>query len=144
MDWIVGVLLLVVGMVIGFFIAKFMIEQKVAEQASKLNDNTLKEMLAQHAADHLSQSREIVSALQGRCEDLTEQLDAYENVLNASQADNSENLSFFGEHATVFIRHQQAKQKRKRETPEVQPRDFSGESTGLFTDAKSKQVADKD
>ncbi|MDC0601992.1 YhcB family protein [Aliiglaciecola sp.] len=144
MDWIVGVLLLVVGMILGFFIAKFILEQKLAEQESKSSDNTLKEMLAQHAADHLSQSREIVSSLQTRCEDLSEQLDAYENVLNASQADNSENLTFFGEHATVFIRHQQAKQKRKRETPEFQPRDFSGESTGLFTDAKTKQLADND
>ncbi|TRY32078.1 ZapG family protein [Aliiglaciecola sp. M165] len=144
MDWIVGVLLLVVGIIIGFFASKFLVEQKLAEQASKLNDTTLKEMLAQHAADHLSQSREIVSSLQSRCDDLAEQLDAYENVLNASQMDDSEKLSYFGEHATVFIRHQQAKQKRKRENAEFQPKDFSSERTGLFTDAKNKQVVDNE
>lgn len=144
MDWIVGVLLLVVGIIIGFFVSKFFAEQKLAEQASKLNDTTLKEMLAQHAADHLSQSRDIVASMQARCDDLAVQLDAYENVLNASQMDDSDKLSFFGEHATVFIRHQQAKQKRKRETAEFQPKDFSSERTGLFTDAKNKQVVDNE
>ncbi|GAA0860202.1 ZapG family protein [Aliiglaciecola litoralis] len=144
MDWIVGLLLLLVGMIIGFFISKFISEQKLAEQASKSNDTTVKEMLAQHAADHLSQSREIVSALQTHIEDLSEQLDAYENVLSASQSDNNDNLTFFGEHATVFIRNQQAKQKRKREPAEFQPKDFSSERTGLFTDAKNKQVVDNE
>ncbi|WJG08850.1 DUF1043 family protein [Aliiglaciecola sp. LCG003] len=143
MDWLVGLLLLVVGMIIGFFAAKFLLERKYAEQAEKASDSTLKEMMAQHAADHLSQSREIVATLQSQCEDLNEQLDAYENVLNASQMDDSkDNLTFFGEHATLFIRHQQAKQKRKTETAEFQPKDFSTESSGLFTDAKNKQVVD--
>ena len=144
MDWIVGLLLLVVGMIIGFFISKYISEQKLAEQASKSNDSTVKEMLTQHAADHLSQSRDIVSALQSRCEDLSEQLDSFENALSTSQSDDDDNLTYFGEHATVFIRHQQAKHKRKREPAEFQPKDFSGERTGLFTDAKNKQVVDNE
>jgi hypothetical protein len=144
MDWIVGLLLLVVGMIIGFFISKFISEQKLAVRESTKNDTALKEVLVQNAADHLSQSREIVSALQSRCEELSEQLDAYENVLSASQSENDDNLTYFGEHATLFIRHQQAKHKRKREPAEFQPRDFSGERTGLFTDAKNKQTVDNE
>ncbi|GAC15817.1 ZapG family protein [Aliiglaciecola lipolytica] len=143
MDWIVGLLLLVVGMIIGFFISKFFVERKFAEQASKQNENTVKEIMAQNATDHISQTRDIVTNLQSRCDDLVAQLDAYENVLIASQTDDTEKLTYFGEQATVYIRHQQAKQKRKSETPEFQPRDFSGERTGLFTDAKNKQVVDE-
>lgn len=144
MDWIIGLLLLAVGVIIGFFINKYFADKKLAEQASKLNEGTLKEVMAQNAADHLSQSREIVDALRAKCEDLAEQFDSYENVLNASQIQvDGESLSFFGEHATVFIRHQQDKQKRKKETPEFQPRDFSSGGSGLFSDAKNKQVVDE-
>ncbi len=143
MDWIVGLLLLIVGAIIGFFVAKFLADKKLAEQAQKYSDSTLKEIMAQHAADHLSESRALVEAMQSKCEALALQLDSYESVLNASQTDDQGNhLSFFGEHATAFIRHQQVKQKRKPTTAEFQPRDFSSESSGLFDGSKKGRFID--
>ncbi len=145
MDWIVGLLLLVVGMVIGFFISKFLTDKKMAEQESKLNDNSLKEIMANNAAAHVNQTREIVEALQSKCQDLSQQLDAYENVLQSSQSGGSEDekLSYFGEDAAMYIRNRQAKQKRKRSDAEFQPRDFSNESSGLFDGSNNDKVVAK-
>lgn len=144
MDWIVGVLLLAVGIIIGFFIAKFFADKKLAEETAKIKDSSLQEIIAQHTADHLSETRAIVASLQTKCEDLAHQLDAYESVVNASKEQNgNEKLSYFGEHATAFIRHQQDKQKRKPTQAEFQPRDFSSGSSGLFDGSKNKQFVDK-
>ena len=143
MDWLVGALLLVVGAIIGFFVNKYFADKKLAAQAEKYSDSTLKEIMAQHAADHLSESRQIVDILMSKCEALNAQLDSYESVLNASHEDNDNaKLSFFGEHATTYIRHQQNKQKRKPSTAEFQPRDFSSESSGLFDGSKKERFVD--
>lgn len=145
MDWIVGLLLLVVGIIIGFFVAKFLIDKKLSEQDSELNDSSLNDIMANNAASHLSQTREIVDALQTKCGDLTEQLDAYENMLMASQTDTDggEKLSYFGEDAAMYIRNSQSKQKRKRSDTEFQPRDFANESSGLFDGSNNEKVVGK-
>ncbi|MEP4890102.1 MAG: DUF1043 family protein [Aliiglaciecola sp.] len=143
MDWIVGLLLLVVGMIFGFFISKFFVERKLAQQTSKQDENTAKEIMAQNASDHINQTRDIVTALQNQCEGLSEQLDAFESAMERSQSDDDDKLTYFGEQASVYIGHQQSKHKRKSENTEFQPKDFSGERTGLFTDAKNKQVVDE-
>ncbi|GAA6186078.1 DUF1043 family protein [Aliiglaciecola sp. NS0011-25] len=143
MDWIVGLLLLVVGMILGFFISKFFADRKLADQNSKQNENTVREVMAQNATDHIGQTRDIVTALQNQCESLSEQLDAFESAVERTQADDGEKLTYFGEQASVYIGHQQSKHKRKSENTEFQPKDFSGERTGLFTDAKNKQVVDE-
>lgn len=145
MDWIVGLLLLVVGTIVGFFVAKFVFDKKLAEQESKSNENSLKDILVNNAAGHLSQTREIVDALQTKCGNLSEQLDAYENMLMASQAnrDGDEKLSYFGEDAAMYIRNSQAKQKRKPSDSEFQPRDFSSESSGLFDGSNNEKVVGK-
>ena len=145
MDWIVGLLLLAVGIIIGFFVAKFLIDKKLAEQESKSNDSTLKDVMANNAANHVSQTREIVDALNAKCSELTEQLDAYENILAASQenTNNGEKLSYFGDDAALYIRNSQSKQKRKHTESEFQPRDFSSESSGLFDGKKHEKVVGK-
>jgi len=145
MDWVVGLLLLVVGIVIGFFVAKFLIDKKLEERESKLSENSLKDIMANNAANHVHQTREIVDALQAKFGDLTEQLDAYENMLAVAKTnpDGEEKLSYFGEDAAMYIRNSQSKQKRKRSDAEFQPRDFSSESSGLFDGSNNEKVVGK-
>lgn len=144
MDWIVGLLLLVVGAVIGFFVAKFISKENHSEQSTQSKEETVKQIMAQQAATHLTQSRLVVNTLQAECDKLREQMDAYESLLTTeTQQEGNESLSYFGEHATVYLRNQQAKQKRERSQAEFQPKDFSSGSSGLFDDSKNQQVVDK-
>lgn len=143
MDWIIGLLLLIVGGIIGFFVAKFVLENKNAQQASQAKEQTIKEIMAQQASTHLRESRVVVNALQQQCDNLREQLDAYEGLLQEdTQSDGANKLNFFGEHAAVYIRNTQNVQKPKREPSEFQPQDFSSESSGLFDGSKNQQVID--
>ncbi len=143
MDWIIGVLLLIVGGVIGFFIAKQFLENKLSNQNSQTSEQTIKEIMAQQAATHLYQSRQVVENLQQQCDVLRSQLDAYEDLLNSEvQGDDKNQLSYFGDQATAFIRNQQNQQKTQRANADVQPQDFSNESSGLFSGSKNQHLVD--
>lgn len=144
MDWIVGLLLLLVGAVIGFFVAKYVLTNNHSNKSQQSSEQTVKQIMAQQAATHLTQSRLVVDTLQHECDKLREQMDAYENLLNAeTQTEGNESLSYFGEHATVYLRNQQTRQKRAPSSAEFQPKDFSSGSSGLFDDSKNQQVVDE-
>ena len=144
MDWVVGLLLLLVGAVIGFFVAKYVLMNNHSNQSSQSSEQTVKQIMAQQAATHLAQSRLVVDSLSQECDKLREQMDAYEHLLNAeTQSEDGQSLSYFGEHATVYLRNQQAKQKRSPSQADFQPKDFSSGSSGLFDDSKNRQVVDE-
>lgn len=143
MDWIIGLLLLIAGGVIGFFIAKFVLVDKPSGSAAQSNEQQIKELMAQQASNHVSQSREIIDVLHTQCEQLTQQLDEYQSLLNsAPKDDGSEQLSYFGQDADLIIRNKLSDQKRTRAPSESQPRDFSSGSSGLFDGSKNQQVVD--
>lgn len=144
MDWIVGVLLLIAGAVIGFFVAKYVFTQSQSNKSNKENEETVKEVLAQQAASHLNQSRVMVDAMMRECDKLRQQMDEYEDLLRRqTQSDDGEKLNYFGEHATAIIRNQQSAQRRQSDQSDVQPRDFSMGGSGLFDGSDNKQVVDK-
>ena len=144
MDWIVGLLLLVAGVVVGFFLAKYRLDNKQTVTETQVTEQTIKEIMAQQAAAHIGQSRMLVETMQRECEKLVEQMDAYENLLESAQVDeNGNRLNFYGEHATMYIQNQQKKSKRKPTSTEFQPKDFSSGSSGLFSGAENDQVVDE-
>ena len=144
MDWIIGLLLLVVGGIIGFFAAKIVLNRPQQEDAEK-SEQTVKQIMAQHASTHLAESRVVLESLTEQCNNLREQLDAYEGLIEVNTRDDDGNrLNFFGEHATVYIQNAQSNNKSKREPSDFQPRDFSSGSSGLFDGSKNKQVVDSE
>lgn len=145
MDWIIGLLLLLVGGVIGFFTAKVLLGRPQQEQSDKSTEQTMKQIMAQQAATHLSESRQVLESLTQQCDNLREQLDAYEGLVEVNMREEDGNrLNYFGEHAAVYIRNAQNSGKTKREPSEFQPRDFSSGSSGLFDGSKNKQVVDSE
>ncbi|MCC2617835.1 YhcB family protein [Aestuariibacter halophilus] len=145
MDWVIGILLLLAGAVIGYFLARFQMDKKAADDAEQSGEQTLREIMLQQAGSHLDQTRHMVNAIQQQCEAMQEQMDAYEHVLHIeSEQDGKQQLSYFGEHATMYIRSKQKAPKREPSTTDVQPRDFSSGSSGLFDGSKNRQVVDPD
>ncbi|MCV2883644.1 YhcB family protein [Aestuariibacter sp. AA17] len=143
MDWIVGILLLLAGVIVGFFIAKYVYANQ-NKKASKDTANTLKQVLAQQAASHINQSRMIVDTLKLECEKLEEEINGYETLLQSeTKNEGGAKLNYFGEHATTIIGNQQKREKRAASATDVQPRDFSMGGSGLFDGSVNEQVVDK-
>lgn len=141
MDWIVGILLLVVGAIMGFFVARYLSENKSKQQDNAQSEQTLKEIMAQQASEHLNTARFTLQSLRKQCDSLENQLDNYQQLLNAQNEEpGNSRLSYFGEHASLYLRNKQGKEKREVRTSDVQPRDFSSESSGLFSGSKNKQI----
>lgn len=141
MDWIVGILLLVVGAIMGFFVARYFSESKLKQQNKGHTEQTLKEIMAQHAVEHLNTARFTLQSLRKQCDSLENQLDNYQQLLNNQDEEPGKaQLSYFGEHASMYLRNKNGQEKRESRTSEVQPRDFSSESSGLFSGSKNKQI----
>lgn len=141
MDWLIGILLLVVGGVIGYFVAKFVNERKLLTEKEKGSEQSFKEIMAQHAATHVQESKQLVQQLVQKAESLTQQIEAYEQlVVDLSTNEDNASLSYFGEHATAYIRHSKSSQSKEKSSTEFQPLDFSAQSSGLFSGGADKKV----
>ena len=144
MEWLIGILLLIVGIVIGFFVARFInVEDKKTEQAPK--KETVKEIMAQHSNSHILETKKIAHLLEQQTIALNQQIAAFEMVSNAdSNGSEGSSLNYFGEHASVYLRNKGAKQNRTKSSAEFQPLDFSSHSSGLFSGDEASKVSGKE
>ena len=63
MDWLVGLLLLLVGGIIGFFVAKFVSKEKQSESDKAISEKTIQELMNQQAAMHVQETKQIAEKL---------------------------------------------------------------------------------
>ena len=65
MEWFIGVLLLLVGIVIGFFVARFInTNDTVDKEIPGDREQTIKELMAQHSNSHILESKKIAQLLE--------------------------------------------------------------------------------
>lgn len=145
MDVLIPVALLVVGLIIGFFTARFMYSGKGNTKASKQAEQNIKELLSQQAEHHIHQTRQAVESIEKQCDALKQQINEYEGLLTQGE-DDTPRVPFYGEQATTYLRNNiQGKEKAKPvAVPEAQPRDFANEGSGLFVGATGQSTAQKD
>jgi hypothetical protein len=104
-------------------------------------ENTNKEILAQLADSHVRETKRIVQLLEKQTLALNQQIEAFEQAIIADPSDIDESsMNYFGEHASLYLRHKSAKQIRAKSSAEVQPLDFSSHSSGLFSGDKTSKV----
>ncbi|GAB3011701.1 ZapG family protein [Bowmanella dokdonensis] len=145
MDWIIGLLLLLCGAVIGFFVARFGLGQK-SDSTSGINiEQDLKRMLAEQGAIHVEECRQILAGIEQQSALLKTQLEHYESLLEPQQTDeDAPQLSYFGEHTAAYLRNQAKKTSPVKQTTDYQPRDYANTGTGLFTGQRGKDAASGD
>ncbi|MGS2721361.1 ZapG family protein [Paraglaciecola aestuariivivens] len=143
MDWLVGLLLLIVGGVIGFFVAKYVKNEAVSETEDVQNEQTLHEIMSQQATQHVQESKQILENLLGQTHSLKQQIENYEQLL-ISQNSGAEgsSLNYYGEHASAYLRNQSKTASREKAQADVQPLDFSSQSSGLFSGSEDNKVKD--
>jgi len=142
---------LIIGIVIGFIIGGitfFAIAKTMQSNSDKKvthNEAELKALLAIQANQHLDISRKALADIQSRTADLASQLDEYEQSLTqVANSDDDTKVTFFGEHASVFLRNNNTGSKHDPALaqPDAQPRDFANTGSGVFvgvdTEAKKE------
>ncbi|WP_168171487.1 DUF1043 family protein [Lacimicrobium sp. SS2-24] len=147
MDWVIGLLLLLCGAVMGYFIGLFFAKRKT-EKASGLHlENEIKSMLSEQGHIHINECRHVLEAMEKQSEQLKQQLDHYETLLQHPEEDgDSPQLNYFGDHASAYLRNQGKPRKPQSQTPDYQPRDYPSASSGLFSgkvSAEHKAAAEK-
>ncbi|MEW9799049.1 ZapG family protein [Alteromonas sp. CYL-A6] len=145
MDVLIPLALLAVGLIIGFFVARYVYTQPNSKQAIEAAEKNLKEMLAQQAEHHLHQTRQSLSAIESQCNSLRYQLDEYESLLSQTTEGDAPKVHFFGEQATSYLRNNLKGKENNRITrvAETQPRDFANSGSGLFVGKSEQPAADK-
>jgi hypothetical protein len=134
MDWVVGLLLLLVGGIIGFFVSKFFSRQNQGTPEKVASEQTVQELMNQQAAVHVQETKQIADNLIAQSASLKQQVEDYEQLLISQQAGTEgSSLNYFGEHTTAYLRNKSTKPVREKSNADVQPLDFSSQSSGLFS-----------
>ncbi|WP_164084640.1 ZapG family protein [Alteromonas flava] len=139
MEIAISIGLVIVGAVIGFFVARFIYAQQGSELAAKAAEKTVRAVLVQQAEHHVFQARQTLQGLKHQIDVLEEQIGDYEAQIQPDDAfEDSPKMTFFGEQTTALLRNSQRQRKSaSNANSEEQPRDFASTgASGLFVDDK--------
>src|SRR5690606_3730037 len=141
MDFITGLLLLIAGGIIGFFVARYWLIQRADDSADKNTENTIKEILAEHTSTHLRESRQLISAIEQQCSALKSQFDHFEmSVADAQQDQDGNKLTYFGDQANAYLRHKATRTKPEPASSDYQPLDYAGGNSGLLSGEQKQRT----
>ena len=141
MDWLIGVLLLIVGGVIGYFVAKFFNQRNLLTSDDAVKEQTAKEIMVQQAVEHIQASKQLMQSLAQQTDALNQQIAAYEQLMaNVEGNENKSSVNYFGEHAANYLRSSSTPQNKEKATTDFQPLDFASQGSGLFSGEQGKKI----
>ena len=146
MDLVIALVIFIVGGIGGFFTTRLLSstnqqQRKLADQASK--SEAALDQYKLDVADHLSSSAKLLEQMNSTCQTAMKQMQESTQLLQKATTVEVEGMPFFSAETqqqlaqTATLRHQ----KRSSETADAiteAPLDYSGDSSGLFTDQKQK------
>ncbi|WP_226988920.1 YhcB family protein [Brumicola pallidula] len=134
---------IVIGSILGAIIGFIAVKNMRSNSENKVNhtEAELKALLAIQARQHLDISRQALTDIQNKTAALATHLNEYEESLaqaTMTAADSKD--SFFGEHASVFLRNSLKANKNDLALaqPDTQPRDFANSGSGVFVGVAAK------
>ena len=136
---------IIIGLVIGGISGLVVIRTMRSNSQQKVNhtEDERKALLAIQARQHLDISRQALTDIQNRTAELANHLNEYEDSLTQATTSAGEvKETFFGEHASVFLRNSLETHKKDLALaqPDTQPRDFANSGSGVFVGANAKTV----
>ncbi|MCH8501263.1 MAG: YhcB family protein [Aliidiomarina sp.] len=146
MDWLLGILLLIAGAIIGFFIARFYLSQTGESAQLKAEVDATREHFTAYRKDvveQLTTARQLASEVTDIQHRLNLFLQDSQNLLE-QEKDWQQTLPFFSEDTMRSIRQSNILNKERREDSELDdgvemPRDYSEPGSGLFTPVKTEK-----
>lgn len=146
MDLITLILGVLLGLVIGATISALWMNKLLKNKASsaKNTEAELKALLAEQAKNHVHRSRSGLEQIRREITHLLDDVDNYEKGLSVPSNDDTSN-TFFGEHATVFLRNTELEKSKKEEivNTDNQPKDFANSGSGVFAGSSISEQAEK-
>jgi uncharacterized membrane-anchored protein YhcB (DUF1043 family) len=133
MDWLLGLLLLLVGGIIGFFVTKFSNRKERSTLDKAASKQTIQELMNQQAVNHVQETKQIADNLSTQSALLKQRIEDFEQLLISQQAGPEASMNYFGEHTTAYLRNKSTKPTREKTSSGTQPLDFSSQSSGLFS-----------
>jgi uncharacterized membrane-anchored protein YhcB (DUF1043 family) len=144
MDVVLAIVLLVIGVGIGFAASRFFSasvqdNQKLAEQVS--DSETALAQYKLDVAEHLDDSTKLLEKMNSTCQTAMKQMEKSTQLLQQVTPLEIEGMPFFSKETqdqlaqTVSLRHDRSEKAEKVKMTEP-PRDYSGEASGLFSDKK--------
>ena len=132
MDWVIAVLLLSTGALIGFFAARHTKRPNQLEQDNQRQSD--KEVFLQHASTHLEEVFNQIADVEKYCSAARMELTHLQSRIKTFSRDGEDiQPHFFGEQAGAYLRDAESqKEQINRQSTGVQPKDYSGKSSGLF------------
>lgn len=139
MEWLISILCLIAGIIIGFFSAKYLFEPKQATNEAEEEEKSLKQFMTEQADLHIRESQSVLRRIQEQCSALDEQLSHYQNVLDETNRETSDNnLEYFSQQASLHLKTQKRESGKQRVNADYQPLDYSEGNSGLLAGNKSK------
>ncbi|AWL12949.1 hypothetical protein HMF8227_02497 [Saliniradius amylolyticus] len=140
MDWLVGLLLLACGVVIGFFVGRFLHRKHNGAASQQQIEQTIKQVLFEQADAHIGECRQILDTIDTQSQHLRQELQHYESLLQPQEDDSAPKLNFFGDQASAYLRHQRPHKEYAPKPTGAQPQDYANDGSGLFSGSKNKQT----
>lgn len=147
MSWIIGVLLVIVGAIIGFFVAKFWLSNRSSGNLESQVEQSQKQL-----ADYQREVAEHFATANALVEQLAETQDKLQNYLQQSadllqQNGAQDDLPFFSEDTLRQLRVANSVNKDYRsgqndDNSQQAPRDYTDQRSGLFE--SEKQTSERD
>ena len=143
MELLVSLALLVVGVIIGFFVGRF-VQSKQGSGNAATAEQQVKEILSQQAQHHIHQTRQSVESIESQCATLRSQMEEYEALLHQSD-DEDAKVPFYGEQATTYLRNnlKSTEKAKSNRVSDTQPKDFANSGSGLFAGKSEQSPAEK-
>ena len=144
MDVVLAVILLLVGVAIGYIASRFLSgsvqdNQKLSEQVS--SSEAALEQYKLDVGEHLDDSMKLLEKMNSTCQSAMQQMEKSTQLLQQATPIEVEGMPFFSKETqdqlaqTVSLRHNRSERKDKPTITEA-PLDYSGEASGLFDDKK--------
>ncbi|HAE89945.1 MAG TPA: DUF1043 domain-containing protein [Idiomarina baltica] len=144
MDWLIGILLVAVGAIIGFFVARYLfglrsggdLEEQVEKSQKQLAD------YQREVAEHFATANALVEQLEETQDKLKNYLAHSADLLQKNEAQSD--LPFFSEDTMRQLRVASSMNKDYRSTHSSEeanqvPKDYTDQRSGLFTENESSK-----
>ena len=143
MNALIGILLVLAGAIVGFFVARYWLKEHSDEARLNQEVQQSREQLAhyqQEVAEHFATASALVEQLEETQDKLKAYLQHSSELLQQEQTQPS--LPFFAEDTMRQLRMASQLQKdsngKTKETAQEPPRDYSDKKSGLFSSSDEK------
>ncbi len=144
MNIVIGIIIFAVGALVGFIANKMLSASNSEHQELAEKANQSEATLAQYkldVAEHLDNSTQLLQQMNATCQKAMLQMEQSTKLLQQATPNENDFMPFFSKETqdqlaqTVALRHNKDARKSD-ETRTEAPLDYSGESSGLFSDQK--------